>query len=160
MNEWTLGIMGTLMNREIYVCVTCRMTRAFSIDRSSDGSPSPFQISCSLSEHRKWRKSNSANKRTWLLKPQPIRRAKNGVKHYHKSFQSQMLCVYWLGDAFFCVFYTCDSTSVMIFTMLTHETVCYSVVLSCSSSRRGCCAAGLQEPQADTWWKQQIVELS
>lgn len=35
------------------------MTSAFSMERSSDGSPWLFQINCSLSEHRKDRRSNS-----------------------------------------------------------------------------------------------------
>ncbi len=91
MNEWTQGIMGTQMNRALHVCVTCRMTRAFSIDRSSDGNPSLFQISCSLSEHRKWRRSNSANQSIELLKPQPIRRR---VKMYsYKFLKSLAVCL-------------------------------------------------------------------
>ena len=38
---------------------TCSMTRAFSMLRSSEGSPSLFQMSCSLSVLRKCLRSNS-----------------------------------------------------------------------------------------------------
>lgn len=38
---------------------TCKMTRAFSIERSSEGKPSLFQTNSSLSVHRNRRKSNS-----------------------------------------------------------------------------------------------------
>lgn len=43
--------------------ITCSITRAFSMDRSSDGRPSLFQISCSLSVQRKRLRSNSGKRK-------------------------------------------------------------------------------------------------
>lgn len=49
----------------IDVCIkfTCNITRAFSMDSSSDGKPSDFQISCSLSVLRNRRQSKCCTPR-------------------------------------------------------------------------------------------------
>lgn len=57
--KWPVGRVAGRQRRRA-VTLTCRMTRAFSMERSSDGNPWLFQMSCSLSEHRKERRSNSA----------------------------------------------------------------------------------------------------
>lgn len=46
---------------------TCKMTRAFSIERSSEGKPSLFQTNSSLSVHRNRRKSNSDKQKCKFL---------------------------------------------------------------------------------------------